>query len=265
MYRNPLIALLAGLMLFIFAAGSAAEPYQKQEQRYGQESDWSVLLGALVMRKPEYEGAEDYEFRGFPVVDITWREKYFFNPRKGLGAYVWSRDDMKVGLSIGYTFGRDDDDSSDLDGLGDIDGGVTGNILFTRNIDDFSLDARFEQQFAGEDTGFQIHVGLGYIIRYGKKMLFKPSVKTSYASSGYAEKYFSISPGQSSRSGLPLYDADPGFKSAGLTILSIYSLNRHWGVQALAAYDRLLGDTADSPVVKDGNQYRAGLGISYRF
>ena len=252
-------------MLFIVAAGSAAEPYQKQEQRHGPASDWSVQLGALVLYKPEYEGAEDDEIRGFPLVDITWRERYFFNPRKGLGAYLWGRDAMKVGLSIGYAFGRDEDDSSDLDGLGDIDGGLTGNILFKQDIDDFTLDARFEQQITGEDTGFQIHLGLGYMVRYGKKIFFKPSLKASYASADYAEKYFSISPGQSFRSGLRVYDASAGFKSAGFNILSIYSINRHWGVQALAAYDRLLGDTADSPVVRDRNQYRAGLGVSYRF
>jgi outer membrane scaffolding protein for murein synthesis (MipA/OmpV family) len=75
------------------------------------------------MYKPEYEGSDDYGFKGFPLIDISWRDTIFLNARKGLGAYLWNRNDVKFGGSIGYNFGRDEDDSNDLDGLGDIDGG----------------------------------------------------------------------------------------------------------------------------------------------
>jgi len=33
----------------------------------------------------------------------------------------------------------------------------------------------------------------------------------------------------------------------------------------MAGYDRLVGDAADSPVVRDENQYLAGAGLSYLF
>ena len=265
MQHKLLIVFFIGLILIIFVGSSIAEPQKKQDQHYGQDTDWSVRLGAMGVYKPEYEGSEDYEFRGFPMIDINWRDTYFFNPRKGLGAYLWNRDDMKLGISIGYTFGRDEDDSSDLNGLGNIDRGATANVLFEWEIDDISLDARFEQQFTGEDTGFQVYIGLGYSVRLGEKIMFKPSVKTTYASSDYVEEYFSISQSQSSRSGLSVYDTNSGFKSAGFHIISIYSLNRHWGIQAMASYERLVGDTADSPVVKDENQYLLGLNLSYMF
>ena len=263
--RKLLIVFFIGSILIIFVGSSIAEPQKKKDQRYGKDSDWSVRLGAMGVYKPEYEGSEDYDFRGFPMIDITWRDTYFLNPRKGLGAYLWNRYDMKLGISISYTFGRDENDSSDLNGLGNIDSGATANVLFEWEIDDISIDARFEQQFTGEDTGFQVHIGLGYIVRFGEKIMVKPSVTTTYASSDYVEEYFSISQSQSSRSGLSVYDTNSGFKLFGFHIISIYSLNRHWGVQAMASYDRLVGDTADSPVVKDENQYLLGLNLSYIF
>lgn len=265
MNRNILVVVFAGLIFFMIGGNSSAEPPEKQNQDHDQGKDWSVRLGAIGIYKPEYDGSDEYEFRGFPLIDITWRDTIFLNPRKGLGAYFWDRNDVKLGVSIGYSFGRDEDDSSDLDGLGDIDGGATANVLFEWKIEDFSFSARYEQQFTGQDTGYQVHAGLGYDLRFGKKTMLKPALKTTYSSSGYMEEYFSISAGQSGQSGLPVYDADPGFKSLGLQIIAIYRMSRHWGIQAMAGYDRLVGDTADSPVVKDENQYLAGAGLSYLF
>ena len=128
-----------------------------------------------------------------------------------------------------------------------------------------SFDARYAQQITGESTGFQTHIALGYDLRLGEKTILKPSVQTTYSSSDYIEEYFSISPSQSARSGLIVYDADSGFKSVGINLISIYRINQKWGVNAKASYDLLLGDTADSPVVKDENQYLLGLGLSYNF
>ena len=172
---------------------------------------------------------------------------------------------MKFGASISYAFGRDEDDSSYLDGLGDIDGGATANLIFERKMEGFSFDVRYEHQFTGEDTGFQVHLGLGYKLPIGDKIMLKPTLKTTYSSSDYMDEYFSVSESQSSRSGLLVYNTDAGFKSLGFHIAAMYSLNRNWGGQATASYDRLVGDTAESPIVKDADQYLLGLGVSYSF
>ena len=85
MRRNICIVLFIGLVFIVFEGSSIAEPQKKQDQRYGQDSDWSVRLGAIGMYKPEYEGSDEYEFKGFPMIDINWRNTVFLNPRKGLG------------------------------------------------------------------------------------------------------------------------------------------------------------------------------------
>ena len=265
MPRNIFVVIFLGLIFFISGETSSAEQQNKQDQYNDQDKDWSVRLGAIGMYKPEYEGADEYDFQGFPMIDISLRDTFFLNPIKGVGAYFWNRNNVKLGASVGYSFGRNEDDSSDLDGLGDIDGGATANVLFEWAIEDFSLSASYEKQFTGHDTGYQVHVGLGYSLRLGKKTMLKPSVKTTYSSSEYMEEYFSISAGQSTLSGLPVYDADAGFKSLGLQFLALHRLAGHWGLQAMAGYKRLVGDTADSPVVKDKNQYLLGVGLSYSF
>jgi outer membrane scaffolding protein for murein synthesis (MipA/OmpV family) len=263
-FRNISIVVSLTLTLIILEGISIASALHGNDQHYGQQRDWSIRIGALGLYKPEYEGSDEYEVKGLPIIDITWRDRFFLSPRKGLGAYLWNRDDVELGVSISYSFGRDEDDSDDLEGLGDIYGGTAANVLFKWRYDEFSLDARYEHQFTGTDTGFQVHLGVGYNVRLGRKIMLKPSAKTTYTSSEYMNEYFSISKSQSSRSGLSVYDTDPGFKSVGFHLLSIYSINRNWGVQAMARYGRLIGDAADSPVVKDENQYLLGLGLSYK-
>lgn len=265
MQRKLSIVFLIGLMILIFKGSLIAETQKRPNQNHEQDSDLSVRLGAIGLYKPAYEGSDDYEFQGLPMIDINWRDTIFLNLHNGLGAFLWKRHDIKIGVSIGYASGRDEDDSSDLDGLGDIDDGATGNILFEWKIEDISFKARYEQQFTGEDTGHQIHIDLGYDQRLGNKIMFKTSVKTTFANSDYMEQYFSVSQSQSLRSGLPVYDSGPGIKSAGVQVVSIYSLNRRWSVLTIARYHRLVADTADSPVVKDEDQYLLILGLSYMF
>ncbi|MBN2569369.1 MAG: MipA/OmpV family protein, partial [Deltaproteobacteria bacterium] len=160
---------------------------------------------------------------------------------------------------------RDEDDSSDLKGLGDIDGGATANVLLEWVIGDVALDACYEEQITGQDTGFRVHFGLGYNLRIAEKIILKPSIKTTYASSDYMEEYFSISPSQSTRSGMLVYDASSGFKSLGFQIIATYIVDQHWGIRAGAGYDRLVGEAADSPLVKDENQFRVSIGLSLKF
>ena len=166
---------------------------------------------------------------------------------------------------MGYTFGREEDDSSDLRGLGDIDGGAIANLLFEWATGDVTFGARYEEQFTGHGTGFQVHLGLGYDMHLADKTILKPLIRTTYGSSDYMEEYFGISPSQSTRSGLPVYDAACGFKSVGFHMMAIHRLDRHWGILAGAGYDRLVGDTAVSPVTKNDNQYHVSIGVSYMF
>jgi outer membrane scaffolding protein for murein synthesis (MipA/OmpV family) len=234
----------------------------RKESRYNDNgSDWTVDAGAMALFKPEYEGSDDYEFTWLPILDIRYKKTFFLDPRRGIGVYLLDRAGWRLGISAGYRFGRDEDDSGDLRGLGDVDGGVTANIFAEWKTGNFMVNTRFEQQFTEEDTGYLLDIGAGYTFRISKEFSLKPSVKATYAGPDYMGSFFGISKKQSSRSGLPAYEADAGIKTVGTRLFVLYRLNRHWDVQCSASYKIL----TDSPVVKDENQFIGSLGLSYRF
>ena len=68
--------------------------------------------------------------------------------------------------------------------------------------------------------------------------------------------------------GLPVFDADGGFHSVGAYAGLTHMLGRDWGVYGYAGYDRLIGDAADSPIVRafgSRDQFSGGLGLFFEF
>ena len=263
--RRLAFILVTILFFVVFEKNACAEQRITKNAHERNNSDFSFTLGALGMHMPEYDGSDDYKSQALPFFDITWREYLFFNSTRGLGGYIWNRQGVKVGASLGYNFGRDEDDSSDLHGLGDIEDGAVANIFFEWPCNALTFDARYTQQITGQDTGFQLHLGLGHRWHITDALMIKSHLTTTFANEEYMETYFGVTDSQSASSGLPFYEADAGVKSCGLQIVALFEIDRHWGIQVMAGYDRLFCKAADSPIVKDEDQYRAGAGLSYRF
>lgn len=229
------------------------------------ESDWTITLGASAAVVPEYEGSDEYRVVPWPLVDVVWRDRLFFGTRRGLGGYLWNDGGLKLGASVGYASGRDEIDGDRLRGLGDIDGGAAVSVFAEYEILNFTLGSRFTHQVTGDDTGYVVDLGVGYAFRFPQGVTVTPSISAEYASGEYMDTFFGVSPAQSARSGLATFDADAGFKSAGPELAVVYPFTQNVSVQGTAAYKRLLGDAADSPVIETEDQFSLGLGVAYRF
>ncbi|MEM9057655.1 MAG: MipA/OmpV family protein, partial [Pseudomonadota bacterium] len=75
-------------------------------------------------------------------------------------------------------------------------------------------------------------------------------------------------PADALRADLPVYDAGGGLRDIGVDAYSIVSFSERSGVFLRAAFNRLLGDFADSPIVDpegSANQWFAGVGYFRRF
>jgi outer membrane protein len=74
---------------------------------------------------------------------------------------------------------------------------------------------------------------------------------------------------QSERTGLAVYSAGGGLHSLGGLGSVIYRMKGGFGLEGFARFDRLVGDAADSPVVRSSagsrNQFELGLGLTYSF
>ena len=99
-------------------------------------------------------------------------------------------------------------------------------------------------------------------------MLARIGPRLLIADSRYERAYFAVTPAASLASGLPTYRPRGSiYGVAAASGLSV-QLDSRWGLFGYARYERLVGDAARSPIVRQfgsRDQLSAGLGLSYIF
>jgi outer membrane protein len=79
------------------------------------------------------------------------------------------------------------------------------------------------------------------------------------------DSYFGINAQQAARSGLSEYRPSAGFKDVSLRLGFSYDLTKTWSITGAAGVSRLMGNAADSPLVRRKSQAVGALGVAYRF
>ena len=242
--------------------------YQKEKKWQAPKKDWSIMLGGLTFLSLDYEGSDNVEVQGFPFLDVSWRKRFFLNFQQGLGVNIIQNKNLTFGTSIGYYGSREEDDNESLRGLGDVDGGVDGRLFVFVPVGPISLTSMYRRDLSGNHDGAIFSVGALFFKPVTPKLRLNLQGRLNFASENFMNTYFDINLSQASRSSMTVYDADAGIKDISAFNILIYSFTRHWNVVSFMAFSRLLGDAATSPIVEErgtANQFRFGLGLSYRF
>lgn len=245
-------------------APSPAEPAKK---------DWNIRLGAGALYQPEYEGSDEYEIKPLPMVMISYRDMVFLRgPMLGANVLTWRgprpSDKLQVGPLVRYQFGRDEDDSDDLRGMGDIDAAVELGGFVTYSVGPWSTGLTLFHDVSGSHDGLTAKLSGGHRLPLGPKLTLRSEISATWADDNYTETFFGVTAAQSARSGLREYRPEGGIKDAGLTFDLDYTLTENWGVTGRLGYKRMLGDAADSPLVEDrgsADQLSTGMFINYKF
>lgn len=229
------------------------------------DGDWEISIGAGPFFKPEFEGSEDYELTAFPYFNINYKDRVKLDI-SGLNVNAIKTENFKLGAGVGADFGRDEDDSGHLEGLGDIDPTLEGRLFAEYTYDKVSAGLTFAQDLGDGHEGYTLEAEAGYAMMLPAWQMFvKPQISTTYASDDYMQSYFGVNQTQAARSALRRFDSESGFKDVSASVFASRPLSKHWSLNALVQYSRLVGDAADSPVTQDENQFSGGLFAAYKF
>lgn len=245
-----------------------------------------VGLGAAIL--PDYEGSDDYSFS--PVPAATGRVSGFNFLLAGNRLSVDLIPDgigptwdfqagpiAVVNLNRNSTKGIDD---AQVRALGKVDtaielGGYVGigkTGVLTSQFDRLSASISYRKDVAGGHKSTVLAPTVNYVTPLSTKMVAGLFVSGERVGEGYADSYFSITPGQSLASGLPVYNARAGWKNWTLGSLVGRSLtgDLRSGLQVFGTvvYRRMLNDFADSPIVSrngSADQWLGAVGLAYSF
>ena len=230
---------------------------------------WQVELGLGTQFAPAAAGLKRYTVQGGPAIDIRYKDIAFLSTGEGLGANLFSFRHISIGGAITYDMGRSPHvDGRDLNGLGTIHPAPELKLFATTVLSkSFPLTIRV-------DVRKQLGASFGYIGDVGAYMpmpgssekfawFFGPSV--TFTDGRYMNTYFGISHNQAASTRYPYYKAHGGFKSAGVGVSANYFVTPHIILNLDAAYDRLLGSAADSPITQTKDEESVSLAVIYKF
>jgi outer membrane protein len=269
----------AGLLvgLLVLASGVSAQaadmsrPLPASPRSAPAESAWVVSIGGDGRLQPRYTGSNAWSVAPVPYFDMArpGSPEKFHSPRDGVGFPIYDNNAIAVGPVASWIWTRNQSLSSSLNGLGDVD--------FTFMAGGFAdlwvvpwLRTRLEvmQSFGGA-TGVVANLAMDAVLPVTPALTWSGGPRARYVTSGLESPYFSITQAQSINSGLPVYNAGSGFQAVGAGTQLKYRFNPTWATYGFLEYDRLVGPTANSPIVTgpggNANQWTLGLGVIYSF
>ena len=239
--------------------------YDQTASSNGSETQYSIAVGIGGQAKPEFFGASDTIFSAVPIIKI----ERFYLP--GLGQVVDGKekaDGISLYPSFSFIGKREASDSAVLTGTNEIDWAFEAGLGLQYKQGPGRAFVELRQGFNGHD-GQNGTVGLDFtLVPYDRATLvFGP--RLNWGSDDYMDTYFGVTAAEAAAVGSQLTAFNPGsgFSSAGVEARMSYEWDDRTTLHVNAGWERLIGDAADSPIVRlgDRDQFTAGAGVSYRF
>lgn len=234
-----------------------------------QESpDIRVRVGLGAELEPEYIGADTaYVSPLFHVNTARGTHEFGFGaPDDAPSFTAVSKDGLSFGPSGNIQWKRKQSEV----------GAPIGSVSTTFEVgafgqyeakDSFRLRAELLKGINGHE-GLLGSIGADKIWRDGDRYVLSIGPRVLFSDGRYERAYFGISPAASLASGLPIYSPGGGVYALAMTSGLSYQLDSRWGLFGFARYERLVGDAAKSPIVRElgsRNQLSGGIGLNYTF
>lgn len=241
-------------------AWSAADAQDSRDLRV------RVGLGAQVL--PEYVGADSSQI--LPV--------FHLNIAHGTREFSFGAPDDSPSIAVlstgGFAFGP----AGNIEGHREESevGAPVGSIKRTFEVggfaqyewkDSWRIRAELLKGVNGHE-GVVGSIGADKIWRNGDRYVISLGPRVLFSNDRYQRAYFGVTPAVSLATGLPVYQPKSGVHGVAVAGGVNYALNDRWGMFGYARYERLVGDAAKSPIIRDfgaRNQLSAGIGLDYTF
>jgi outer membrane scaffolding protein for murein synthesis (MipA/OmpV family) len=229
----------------------------------------TVTIGLGAQTYSKYPGGDAYGIAPFPIFDLRRPDLPITceSADDGAGFGILGRDSVvNFGPAVRFQSKRDEDDV----------GAAVGNVGFTVEAGGFvqilpSRNFRIRAELRRGVNGHKAWVGsLGadVIFRDDQNYIFAIGPRVRWADNRYNDRYFGVTPAVAGITGLATLDPNGGVYAVGGVANYTHRLGRNWGMQAYAGYDRLVGDAADSPIVRafgSRDQFSGGAGLWLEF
>jgi len=223
--------------------------------------DSRLLLGGAAIVRPAYLGSDDTVWTALPYIDYAHRNGFFASTGSGIGYSFVNTASNQIGARLIPRFGRRESQSSDLRGMGDIGFGVEASVYWTHALSrawTLGLNVR------GGSRGAEFDAGVRRDLQLGPATRLSVTGYLTAANSRSQQSAFGVDAGQSLASGYAPYAPSGGLRNAQLAVSANHFFAGRWIAIGGVGLGRVLGDSADSPLVRDRTNASAFAAIGYQ-
>lgn len=264
------------------AAVAAAEPPQavNTSDPAPPARSWDAAIGFIASYAPEYAGSNRWVLSVQPGGWVRWgrlsiASRSSFVVRSGEAAAgsgvrldLSPGERLRIGLSLRQDSGRQESDSADLRGLGDVRPTLRLRLAASYPMDGWRAGASVTTDALGRGGGELAGVTLSRgvpLAELAPRLGASVSATLTYGSARYMQAYYGITEEQAARSGYRVYVPGAGLRDVALAFGLRYELDRPWVLFGGVSAARLIDKAAGSPLTRERDSWALSAGLAYRF
>ncbi len=224
------------------------------------------LVGGAVLAGTEYQGSDERRTSALPVLDYQWANGWFAGTTNGIGYNFSGSNHMQYGLRLTVDLGRKENRSSALRGMGDVDVKAEFGGFFNYALTpDFSLTSSLRYGAGQEGNGLVVDLGGAYSTQLDAQWRLGVGAGVSLANAEYLQSFFGVTAAQATASGYRASAPKAGVRNARINLALTCIATPRVSVTAGVSANTLLGDAADSPLVRKKTSVSGLLAAAYAF
>lgn len=263
---TPLVLVLPLLVAMPLSGQAREEAAQEaRSQRDGMHRPSMVGLGVVAV--PEYSGADSYRVLPVPFFDVSVGERLNVGLIQGvrLDLSPATATRWRAGPLLRYLPGRAD--RGVLRPLREQRGGLAAGGFVAYQAGPVRLGAELETPVSGDIHGARASVSAMMMGRLGARSFYTLGPTLIWHGDNRANRLYGLDEAEANTLGLSAFHADAGVDSVRFMGSVTRALDQRWVLTGFAGVGWLVGDAADSPLVRDAGRREQGVvgfGLMYR-
>ena len=218
------------------------------------------------MAGTEYQGSDERRTLAWPVLDYQWDNGWFAGTTNGIGYNISDSQSMQYGLRITADLGRKESRSSALRGMDDVDAKAAFGGFFNYALrPKFSLTSSLRYGAGQGGKGVIVDLGGAYSTQIAALWRVGVGAGISLANAEYMQSFVGVTAAQATASEYRAYTPKAGVRNGRVNLALTYMVSLRASLTVGVTANALLGDAADSPLVRKETSVDGLLAAAYAF